>query len=389
MARIGIDATGITERGMGLSRYLRNIIFSLSQLSEVQHEFVVFHRFYQEVRLPFKVPNWEFVQVPFFKQILWDQWELPRLIIKYHLDLIHTAYDRLPLFGRTPFVMQLFEMPHYRVAAQRKAGYFLKWYQRFSEAYYLSVFPHSLRKASLVIVSSQWTKEDLIETFQIPERKIRVVPLACESIFKPVDNKEALIKIRARISRGDPYILHFSNGDPRDNTLVVLEAFKKAFEKLQRKVKLVIVGNDPKWVDHFSRLECELKDALVRYEDFLTDEKLVDLYRGADLYVDPSLYEGFGLQVLEAMACGVPVLTSKATAIEEIADGCALLRDHHSADEFCQAMVEVLSNPDLQEQLRSKGVRQARRYSWEQTAQQTLAAFEQILQEQNQPVRCL
>ena len=283
MARIGIDASNIHPLGKGISRYQKNIIRALVRLG-LAHEFFIFHRSAVRIDLIESQPNWHFIPVPFLLSSLWEQVQLPWLARKYRLELVYTTSDRLPLWSKVPFVIHLFEIPTYRVACARRAGYRTRWYQRLAETYGLAVFPHSLKKAVRVLTSSDYTKQDLIKQFHVSDQKIQVIYAAQEDGFQPAHDPEVIAKIRARVSGGSEYLLHFSSGDPRDNTPVVLKAFRELRARLPFDVKLIIVGANGNGVHPDPSVAHSVKRL-----SFVPDQELIELYQGASLYLDPSL----------------------------------------------------------------------------------------------------
>ncbi|MBI3999144.1 MAG: glycosyltransferase family 4 protein [Candidatus Omnitrophica bacterium] len=228
------------------------------------------------------------------------------------------------------------------------------------------------------MTSSDFTKRDLIEKFHVPQEKIKVVYAAHEDRFRPAEDVKVRSLIRARISGGEEYLLHFSTGDPRDNTSTVLAAFEKARLQLAFGVKLIIVGG--RWSTNGDGIPSGFRasDSVI-WRPFLPDQELVELFQGASLYVDPSFYEGFGFQPLEAMACGAPVIASNVTAVPEIVGEAGLLVDPKDSDTLAETMVKVLKNRSLQNEMREKGFKQAARFKWNQTAEQVFEIFEEVL----------
>ena len=381
MARIGIDATSVGPSGKGIARYQKNIVRWLGQLDR-SHEYFIFHTALGRALTELTYPNYHFIRVPFCSSLVWDQIELPWFAQKYDLDLVHTAYDRLPLLSKVPFVIYLFEIPTYRIALCRRLNVRYRWYQRYAEAYNASNFPYALRKAALIVTSSEFTKRDLMDQFSVPERKIKVVYPAHEEDFEPAADPEMRRRIQMRFAGGSEYLLHFSTGDPRDNTPIVLEAFRLAKAKLAQDVKLVIVGMDRnRYQRAYGFSQNGLLDESVLWHEFAMGETLVGLYQGATAYIDPSLYEGFGFQFLEAMACGIPVIGSRSTAVPEVVDEAGILVDPNDLAGFSEAVRDVVTNPSLQEDLRQKGLLRAARFNWRQTAQSVLCSFEELLNE--------
>jgi len=371
MARIGIDATSILPNGKGLSRYEKNIVQSLSCL-ESEHEYFVFLNDSFRVNLSVKKSNWHFLPVPIWKTLFWEQLQLPCYAKKFKLDLIHHSLDRPSYLAEVPIVLFLFESPHSRSEWIPKRSKGKSWYIKMSHQLTQSVFPHTLRLAKRIIVSSECTKTDLIENFQVSADKIRVIYPGCEEGFKPLLDTEALLNIRRELGAPEGYILHFATGDPRENTNLVLRAFQQARSRLPKGIKLVLAGGGA---------EAEaLPEESIRLP-FLTGERLITVFQGARLYVDPSLYEGFGFQILEAMACGIPTIATQCASVPEILGQAGFLVDPKDEDTFTERIIQVLTNENLWNRMRHKGLERAKQFRWEKAARETLFAYQEVLNE--------
>ncbi|MBI4398852.1 MAG: glycosyltransferase [Candidatus Omnitrophica bacterium] len=202
-----------------------------------------------------------------------------------------------------------------------------------------------------------------------------MVYAAHEPDFQPQSDPEKLKAICEREADGFNYFLHFSTGDPRDNTPVVLEAYQRARRQFKKEMKLVIVGC-PK--TRYAQAQ-EVSQSGIMYHDFAIGTKLLELYQGALAYVDPSLFEGFGFQPLEAMACGVPVVASNVTSIPEIVGEAGILLAPQDVEGFRDAMIQMANNPSLGEHMREQSIRRARLFNWETTARQIESCFEKAL----------
>ncbi len=379
MARIGIDATAISPAGKGVSRYQKNIVQALSQLAS-NHEYFVFLNQAFSIFKPWTENNrWHFIPVRIWKAIFWEQIDVPRWVNRLHLDIFHTTADRLPYIGGSRFLLTLFEVPDKRIrlARQARTGYTLyDWLSDFS----ISVFlPHSLKRASRVLVSSKNTELELIGRYSVDPEKIRSVSLSHEAIFKPSPDSQSRSALCEKLGIPSGYILHFSTQDPRENTVTVLKAFRQMKDKLKGNgdIKLLIVGSTGAELKKLIDQNHRQGDVICR--GYVDEAELVEIYQGALLYVDPSFYEGFALQVLEAMASGVPILTSNNTSASEIVGEAGILLDPEDVEKWTEGMIRVLTHEDLRSQMRQKGLARAEAFNWSKTARETLCAYEEIL----------
>jgi glycosyltransferase involved in cell wall biosynthesis len=237
-----------------------------------------------------------------------------------------------------------------------------------------------LQLADAVIVDSAYTRDRIEERFGVPAEKISVVyPGVATVRFKPVPDKSMVRGIRARYALGDnSYLLYVGNVEPRKNLSAIISAYAEVLKskELKPKPRLVIAGSDSGLCNDVFALPARLGISQdVSFIGPVADDELPLLYADAALFLFPSLHEGFGLPVLEAMACGTPVVTSNVTSLPEIAGDAAVVIDPTNTRELSDAMTAVLTHETLAEELREKGLDRARRFTWEETARQTLQVY--------------
>ncbi|MDP3732707.1 MAG: glycosyltransferase family 1 protein, partial [Candidatus Omnitrophota bacterium] len=201
--------------------------------------------------------------------------------------------------------------------------------------------------------------------------------------FCVTNNAKDLTELRKKYNADTGYILHISSQDPRDNTPAVIRAYHKTMREPRISQKLVIYGDiNPKdsGLDKLvAELELENNVTFIRRFKDKETERLVELYRAADVYIDPSLYEGFGFQVVEAMACGVPVITSNVTSLPEIMGDAGILVSPTDIDSLASAIIMVLTDSRLRQTLCQKSLERTKFFSWDKTARETLAIYDELL----------
>ena len=276
--------------------------------------------------------------------VLWEQVGLARAARRF--DAVLTPTERLPVAGGGCFVVWLYETPSRRLAAARGA------YQRGSDLVTRALWKPSLRRAAAVVAGSTATARELEQ--ELPGLRVRVIYPGLDPDFSPGAGPA-----------GEPYVFHLASSDPRDNTATVLRAIAIARERLP--IRLVVGG------------AATQVDADAEYTGRISDRELVELYRGAAAYVDASLYEGFGYQALEAMACGAPFVGSNATSIPEVVGDAGLLVDPRDPDALADALVRVLSDSALADDLCRRGLERAREFTWERTADAFAEVFEEVV----------
>jgi glycosyltransferase involved in cell wall biosynthesis len=330
---IGIDATAVSPQGKGISRVMRSTAEALARQGL---EVVALVR--PGVSLDARC---EAVRAR--PAVLWEQIGLARAASRF--DVVLTPTERLPLASNGCFVVWLYETPTRRLAAARGL------YQRGSDLITRALWKRSLRGAAAVVVGSRATAREVESA--LPGLEVRVIYPGLDPDFSPGPGPG-----------GEPYVFHLGSSDPRDNTETVVRAVAIARER--RPIRLVVGGA-------VGRAE-----AGAEYVGRISDDELVRLYRGAEAYVDASLFEGFGYQALEAIACGAPFVGSNATSVPEVVGNAGLLVDPRDPDALAAALLRVLEEPGLAEELRRRGLERARDFTWERTADAFAEVFEGV-----------
>ncbi|MBI4318695.1 MAG: glycosyltransferase family 4 protein [Chloroflexi bacterium] len=375
---IGINAHllsfGTSYRGAGISRYIRSTVSHLRHLAgddeysvflgdpNLPPEFSPGARFRPVIsRLPTARP---------VVRILWEQLILPLELISRDIDVLHSTGYVQPFACSRRSVVTVHDLS----------------FELFPEAFnranrlYLGAFTRfSVRRADRIIAVSENTKRDLVRLLGAEPEKIDVIYHGVETFFRPIDDAVLLDAFRREHQVPEHYILFVGTLEPRKN----LKTLVAAFARLKRAGfphKLVIGGAKGwRWGDVFATVE-ELGLAqevvFIGYVD-LARQPL--WYNCADLFAYPSVYEGFGFPVLEAMACGTPVVTSRAASLPEVVGEAGQLVDPTDASAMAEAMVRVLVSPDLRQEMREKGLERASSFSWHEAARQTRDTYTRCL----------
>lgn len=240
---------------------------------------------------------------------------------------------------------------------------------------------YSIENVTHLVTISNFTKKDLIKNYKISKDKITVAyPGYDEDFYKPLNDKDKISKIKEKYNSGDNYIIYIGTIQPRKNLLRLIEAFRKI-----ENLKLVIVGKTSGegkegWM-YKDILELPEKLGIsekIEFTGYVEKDELVYLLNGAKAFILPSLWEGFGIPVVEAMACGVPVIVSNVSSLPEIVGDAGLLVNPKSADQIEQAIRTINTDKKLQEKLSKKGIARAERYSWKKMAKSVIHVLESI-----------
>ena len=386
--RIAIDYTAAVGQGAGIGRYTRGLVGALADLDQQNRYTLLIAGGVPRGRaLPSLSERFSYRTIPFSDRLLTILWHRLRLPLYADLwaggaDLFHMPDFALPPLRSARGLVTVHDLTfmHYpECAPPRLVSYLNK------------VVPRSVRRARLVLADSTSTKQDLVTLLNVPADKIRVVYAGVGPEFHRIADEAALAAARARYGLDLPFILTLGTLEPRKNHLRLLEAFARVrrgtndsspaagAHDLQSPVcdlRLVIAGGKGWLYDEVLAAvqRLGLQDRVV-FPGFVADADLPALYSLAAAFAYPSLYEGFGLPVLEALACGTPVVCSNASSLPEVAGDAALLVDPLSVDNLTAALQRILNDAPLRQELAARGPRQAARFTWSAAAESLLAAY--------------
>jgi glycosyltransferase involved in cell wall biosynthesis len=362
--RIGIDGILLRRQGKGVSRFVLSFLRAYAAAPLADLELVAFVDAAADLPILPEAPGLRYEPVRVSRSLAWDLRGFDRALRGARCDAALTLSDRV----RTgvPYVLYLFEIPEYRHAVNRRhAGA----YQRASDGITAAWFQRTLQGAAHIAASSAFTLRDLERKHGVPRRRMSVVHPAPDPAFRPPASGSA--REAARAAEGAPggYVLHVSsNNDPRDDTATALKAYATVRDRLPSGMPMLIAGVDTLRSFGWGELPRTLgiQDS-VRCVGFRQDADLLRLYHGATLYLDTSLYEGFGFQVAEAQACGVPVVCSDTSSLPEVAGDAGLLVRPGDVEGFARAIVDVATNADVAASMAKQGKTQASRFGWDRT----------------------
>jgi glycosyltransferase involved in cell wall biosynthesis len=360
--KILIDAHLVGERETGNETYMVNLLRALSRVN--RDDEIVVAAAHPQVVEPLITGDRRCSLVPVspnpVRRLLYD---LPRLASGLDVDLLCVTYTG-PLMVNRPMVAVVHDVSFRRHP---------EWFSPRDRVVLTLGVGATVRRAAAVVTLSEFSKREIAATCAVPIDRIHVTPLAAGPEFTIEGGDDAAVHARYGLRR--PYLLAVGNLQPRKNLLRLIKAFNRLQARADFHHDLVIVGT-AKWGGAIgSVIDYHALSDRVKPIGYVSTTDLPAIYRGAELFVYPSLYEGFGLPVLEAMACGTPVLASKGSAIPETAGHAARLVDTGSASELADSIAELCSQPALRAQLREQGLARSRMFSWDETASQTLDIF--------------
>lgn len=355
-------------RGAGINQYIYNLLRFLPAV-DGEGKYVAF---LSEKKARFAGIKLNLTSLPTANpivRILWEQAFQPLVLLREKVELLHSLAFVGPLLSPCPFIVTVYDLS------------FLLFPESFRpwNRFYLSFFTKlSVKKATRVVAISENTKKDLVKLTRVREEKVRVTYCGCDEVLKPLPPQE-VEEFRRRKNLPRRFILFLGTFEPRKNLVRLLDAFRKVKGE---GVKLVLAGALG-WGYEPVLLSIEKfglkKDVLL--PGFIPPEEKVYWYNAAEIFVYPSLYEGFGLPPLEAMACGTPVVASNAASLPEVVGDSGILVDPTDSEAIAEALLRLLTSSEERERFREKGLQRAEKFSWEQMARKTVKIYREALAE--------
>ncbi len=369
--RIAIDARKLRDYGIGT--YVRNLLRHLSRVDQAT-DYVVLCNDTDRETIDELGDNFRAVSERSPGYSVREQITVPRDLRRERADLFHTPHYVLPPLTPCKAVVTIHDCIHLRFPQYLR--------NRFAYAYARSFLWAATHQSHRVITVSEASKRDILEYFNVPASKIDVIYNGIDERFGDPPIAEDVERVRERYQLDGPFILYAGNIKPHKNLGRLIEAFHilRSTDPAFETVKLVIIGDEiAKYAALRHAVHRYKLHKHVRFFGFVPARTLAILYRLADLFVFPSLYEGFGLPPLEAMASGTPVVTSNVSSLPEVVGDAAVLIDPLRPDEIADAMRRVLSDSQLRCDLRDRGFKRARHFSWERSIKRVHEIYGEVL----------
>jgi glycosyltransferase involved in cell wall biosynthesis len=300
-----------------------------------------------------------------------EQVQLPRILREHKVDLLHSPHFVLPLFRPCKTVVTIHDV--IGITCKDDLG------SSIGRLYYRGMISAAVRLADRIITVSEFSRDDIVRTLGIDRAKIKVVYQGISADFREITDAEVLQKVRAKYRIQHEYIIYAGIYKPRKNHAALLHAFQKVLIRTPD-ANLVLVGPLSEGQEYLQRVSAQLGilDNVI-FTGVVDDDDLRALYSAAKVYACPSRYEGFGFTILEAMACGTPVVCNPATSLPEVGGDAAIYADPENSEEFANALYRVFTDRDLRTDLIEKGRVNTQRFKWGNAAKETVAIYQEIL----------
>lgn len=375
--RIAVNALQVRAAKSGVGQYIHALLEAMLRQGS-PHEFTVYCTRENLGNYSLPAPNlrartWGLPQQARTARLLYEYTFLPGELRRRGYDLFHGASNFLPPRKSCPYVVTVHDLSYY-VHPERCPP--------VRRRYWYAMTSRTVAVADAIITDSENSRRDIARFFPGAEERTTVIPLAAHSRFRPVShNRSSSAAARPELHLNDrPYLLYVGTLEPGKNVIRIIEAFDRIAAAFPDHL-LVLVG-DRGWLfdSIYEKARAAIHGDRIVFTGHLPDDDVVDLFNFCDAFVYPSLYEGFGLPPLEAMACGAPVVTSNTSSVPEVVGDAALTVDPSSVEQIASALRRLLESPDLRQELRGRGLERASRFSWDATARQTLEVYRQTAQ---------
>jgi glycosyltransferase involved in cell wall biosynthesis len=377
--RTGVNAQLLylsgSYRAAGTSRYIHQLLAHMRPITSPEDEMMVFTGRW---RLPAELsptPHFRVRQtrLPTWKppvRILWEQLLQPPAVALERLDVLHSMSYVQPLLSPVRSVVTMLDLSFLRMPEA---------FNRWNRIYLATMARVSARRSDRIIAISESTRRDIVHYFGVPAGKVEVIYCGVDAHYRPEEDASLLERFRRERGLPERFLLYVGTLEPRKNVERLVEAYSRVRTELGPSHKLVLGGAKGWLYDRiFARVRQLGLEGEVVFAGYIPDEDLPLWYNLADIFIYPSLYEGFGLPPLEAMACGTPVITSSASSLPEVAGTAALMVDPLDVDDLANAIMRVLGDSALHQQLEAAGPRQAARFRWADAAARTMKVYKDV-----------
>lgn len=366
-----IDARGITlYKGSGIGTYTENLLKEILNI-DTENKYTIFWA--GDNYESFKKPNSTIVLTSRKHGSFFENFYYPSYIDKFNIDLHHIPQNGIGLSSeyKNPCIVTIHDLIPYLMPETVGKGYLAR---------FLKDMPNIIEKSEGILTVSNYSKNDILRFFpNLSPEKIFVTPLAANESYKPLDKQLCKEYLKNLYSIDFPFILYIGGFSSRKNVKGLISAFNNVKSSLNKNYKLVLCGSIK---DEGEKLK-EFCDDIgissdIIFTGFVKDEDMPIFYNGCDLFVYPSLYEGFGLPPLEAMSCKAPVISSNLTSIPEVTGDAAILINPFNNDQLEESLLSVLNCQSLRDELSEKGYSASKNFTWKKTAELTLKAYNTI-----------
>ena len=380
--RIGIEAQRLFRpHKHGMDRVALELIKNL-QIIDKENDYFIFVKPDQDTSVISNTSNFNIVEIPGGTYPIWEQYKLPKIAKEYQCNILHCTSNTAPLYTKTPLVTTLHDIIYMEESLIKQLTSSASLYQKFGNLYRRLIVNGVVKKSRRLITVSNFEKENITKFFDLNDNNVQAIHNGVNTNFTTKINHLQAIQVKAKYKLPNQYLLHIANKDPRKNTKRVLMAFNEFLDLSTSKFKLVMLGckeDDLKGIlNEINAIHLYNHIVLTGY---VSDEDLPVIYGLSQILLFPSLREGFGIPIIEAMACGVPVITSNTSSMPEVAGDAAHLINPNKTEEITSGIIKILSDKNFKDELIQKGLKRYKSFTWGFMARQVLDLYKQLFEE--------
>jgi glycosyltransferase involved in cell wall biosynthesis len=370
--RVALDAIPLVAAKTGIGHYTDALAQSLARI-HTDHQYVLLSpfdfAFHTGNGTPSNLSKTFFPVRSIFRK--WWLAGLPAMLRISPLDVFHGTNYCIPVFSPCPTVVTIHDLSLFTQTHTHESENVARGKRRI---------PLMARRATRIIAPSEWTKREIMEHLGIREDKIRVIFEAARATMKPLLPQEYRA-VAAKYQLDQPFLLYVGTIEPRKNLLTLIRSYNELLRTTKHRPQLVLCGGRGWLFDEVFKLVEELKlQEQVRFTGYVPDEDLPALYSAAAIFLYPSLYEGFGLPPLEAMACGTPTISSNASSLPEVVGKAGLTHDPNDWQALTGHIAKMLDDQATRQYFKQAGLEQAARFSWDRAARETQSIYDEVFQ---------
>ncbi len=378
--KIGIEGQRLfRKKKHGMDMVALELIRNL-QLIDTENEYFIFVKPDEDNTVLKETPNFKIIQLEGGSYPMWEQIELPKAAKKYGCEILHCTSNTAPIFNDIPLITILhdiiyMESNYYKILTGSATPY-----QKFGNIYRKLIVPWVVKKSDKIVTVSHFEKNRIAEFFGIKnDKRLTAIYNGVSTHFKPVTDKSELKRVKEKYHLPDHFFFFLGNTDPKKNTLGALKAFSDFLKQSKSDYKLVMLDYD---TNELKKLLIEIgdKDLInnIVLTGYVINTDLPAIYSLCTIFLYPSLRESFGIPMLEAMGCGVPVITSNTSSMPEVAGDAAHIIDPYKPEEITQGIIKILADAAYYDTLCKKGIERNKLFSWKNMAEQVLELYNEI-----------
>ncbi|WP_162054852.1 glycosyltransferase family 4 protein [Pontibacter pamirensis] len=370
--RIGIEAQRIFRpKKHGMEVVALELIRQL-QKSDKKNEYIIFAKEDADINCLKETENFKIETIPAYSYADWEQIQLPKALKKSKIDFLHSTCNTSALWQSNPLLLTLHDIIYLE-----KVDFNGTAYQNFGNLYRRFVVPKVINKSTSIITVSHFERDTILERLHLPEEKVQVVYNAVSDIFHSNYPVEQVNNFRLKHEIPEKFVLFLGNTAPKKNTKGVLTAYVEYCQCTDEPVPMVILDHDRAYVLTFLT-EINKKHLISHFvfPGYIAPQQMPMMYNAATIFLYPSLRESFGLPILEAMACGTPVISSTSSSMPEVAGGAALLVDPYQEKDIAEGIQKLLSDSIYYSSLVEKGLKRAAEFTWNSSAKALLSIYD-------------